>query len=109
MHYPADAERFVQLIRVLYGENADTEANCRRIIPIVNDCYAAGLRGDTGFPLDAADLFSCVAEDLGWPLDAVMENNIANGMVPPMVKLFNDAYDQGRQDAAKGGETDEKS
>ena len=102
MSYPIDADKHIKAVRLLYGVNQGNEDAYRRIIPIVNDCYAAGQRGAEGFPLDDADLFCATAAALGWPLEAVMKNDTANKLIPPMVKWFNRAYEQGREDAAKG-------
>ena len=102
MKYPINADKYIKAARLLYGVNPDNEAAYRRLIPIVNDCYAAGLLGAKGFPLDAADLFCATAEDLGCPLEPVMRNKTTKQLIPLMVKRLNQAYEQGREDAAKG-------
>lgn len=113
MKYPIDADRYIKTVRLLYGVNPDNEETYRRIISVANDCYAAGLMGEEGFPLDAADMFRATAENLGWPLEPVMENDTANELIPLLIEMFNRAYEQGQQDTEsmlEGGESyDEES
>lgn len=68
----------------------------------MNDCYAAGLRGEGGFPLDPYDFFLATAENLDCPLEVIVKNDTASKLIPPMVKWFNRAYEHGRRDAAGG-------
>ncbi|MBD5151567.1 MAG: hypothetical protein HDT16_03510 [Oscillibacter sp.] len=102
MQYPINVEKYIAVSRLLYGVNLDNEDAYRKLIPIVNACYAAGLRGEGGFPLDAADEFQATAEALGCPVELVMRNDTANRVIPPMIKWFNRAYEQGRRDAESG-------
>lgn len=100
MQYPINPDKYIAAMRLLYGANLDVEEAHRKIIPIVNECYAAGLRGEGGFPIDADAEIRAYAEGRDHPLSLVM----ANKLMPPMVKWFNRAYEQGRRDAEEGGE-----
>lgn len=100
MKYPIDAAKYIKIMRLLYGVNPGNENTFRRTIPLVNTCYAAGLRGMEGFPLDASDLFRITAEKLDWPLERAMRDKTVSRLIPPMIEWFNQAYAQGRRDAA---------
>lgn len=100
MKYPIDPDGYIKTARILYGVDPANEESYRKIVSIANDCYTAGLMGAEGFPLDAADMFRATAENLGCPLEPVMENDTAIKMIPPMVEWFNQAYEQGQWDAA---------
>ena len=102
MQYPIDVEKYIAVSRLLYGAKPEDDGKTRQLLTAVNDCYTAGLLGAAGFPIDAADVFRATAEELGCPLGAVMEDSTANKLIPPMVKWFNQAYEQGREDAVKG-------
>lgn len=102
MQYPIDIEKYISVSRLLYGVKPDDDDKTRQLLTAVNDCYAAGQLGAGGFPIDAADVFRATAANMDCPMEFVMKDSTANKLIQPMVKWFNQAYEQGREDAAKG-------
>lgn len=102
MKYPIDPDKYISVLRLLYGPNVN-ENVYRTLIPVINDCYGAGLRGEGGFPIGVDEVVLTAVEMSVYPPELVEAE--AKKLSPPMVRWFNQAYEQGRKDAEEGGET----
>lgn len=100
MKYPIDPDKYITVLHLLYGPDVNEDVY-RTLIPVVNDCYGAGLRGEGGFPIGIDEVICYAVEKSSHPPDVVAA--VANKSGPPMVRWFNQAYEQGRQDAEKEG------
>lgn len=101
MKYPIDIEKYIAAMRLEFGANAAAERVHREaVIPFVNDSYAAGLRGEGGYPLDLEMECESLAEHLGKPLEVIRENPL----LQPLIACANIAYEQGLRDAKEGRE-----
>ena len=95
MKYPIDAEKYITAMRLLFGPSSNSERVHRAAIPFVNECYAAGLRGAGGYPLDLRTETQNLANYMGKPLEIIQDNP----MLPSLIDWANQAYFQGQQDA----------
>lgn len=100
MKYPIDPDKYITALHLLYGPDVN-ENVYRKIIPAVNDCYGAGLRGEGGFPITIDELALAAMERLGCGSPVI--SSMAYKLSRPIVEWYNQAYAQGRQDAEKEG------
>lgn len=98
MSYPIDPDKYITALYLLGAPDVD-EGMYRKLIPVVNDCYAAGLRGEDGFPISEDEVICATVAQSGYPVELVRKERL----ISPMVNWFNRAYAQGRQDAEKEG------
>lgn len=95
MKYPIDTEKYIQAMRLEFGENRAAEEAHRVIIPSINACYEDGLQGENGYPLDPDKERKALAKAEGKSLEAVRNNPL----IPPLIAWCNRAYEQGREEA----------
>lgn len=99
MKYPTNIEKCIAALRLEFGPNAAAERVHREaVIPFVNDSYAAGLRGESGYPMDLEMECESLAEHLGKPLEVIRENPL----LQLLIACANIAYEQGQRDAREG-------
>lgn len=99
MKYPIDVDKYIAAMRrVTDLDSAVEQAYRETILPFMNACYEAGLRGQDGFPLDLENETKVFADIVREPLELAQTNSL----LPPLIAWANSAYAQGRQDAGEG-------
>lgn len=97
MKYPIDPDKYISALHLLYGPDVNEDVY-QTLIPVVNDCYDAGLRGEGGFPITIDEMALASMERLGCGSPVI--SSMAYKLSKPIVEWYNHAYAQGRRDAA---------
>jgi len=97
MKYPIDTEEYIAAARVEFGPDEFAERAYREVIPLVNDAYDTGLKGERGYPVDLDEERRRFAEAASIPFERVCDNFLITGMI----QWINSAYAQGRREAAQ--------
>lgn len=97
MTYPIDVEKYIWAMRIEFGTNRAAEEGHRALIPLVNACYADGLRGADGYPLDLDGELRALSSASGKDLETLRKNPL----LKPLIQWCNAAYAQGRKEAAE--------
>ena len=87
-------------IALIHEENGPDAAAV--IAQLLNDAYSDGLHGADGYPLRLDEELAAFAEYSGKSLDRIRKSRL----LQPLIEWMNRAYNQGQQDAARGGVTE---